>query len=139
LTRAACRGAVPAGRALAGVLLSQGSGARKPSTKPTLTPKVDSMQRIDPKTNELVATIGGVGSNPTAMAVGAGSVWVGSQDDGTVSRVDPRTDSVRSGLVETEGPDAMVLRDGQLLVANQDGTLTSIDPSTQRVISTADG
>jgi len=132
--------AIIAAAVVAGVLVSQGSDRHgKPSTKPTVAPKVDSVQRIDPKTNKLVATIGGVGSNPTAMAVGAGNVWVGSQDDGTVSRVDPSTDSVRSGLVETEGPDAMVLRDGQLLVANQDGTLTSIDPSTQRVVSTSDG
>ena len=89
--------AIAAAAVLAGVLLSQGGGPGKPSTKPTLTPKVDSLQRIDPQTNKLVATIGGVGSNPTAIAVGAGSVWVGSTDDGTVSRVDPKTNAVRSG------------------------------------------
>ena len=88
--------ALAAAAVIAGVLLSQGGGPGKPSTKPTLTPKVDSLQRIDPKTNKLVATIGGVGSNPSAIAVGAGSVWVGSQDDGTVSRVDPKTNAVRT-------------------------------------------
>src|SRR4029077_14819003 len=81
---------IAAAAIVAGVLLTTGSNRPgRPSTKPTLTPKVDSLQRIDPKTNKLVATIGGVGSNPDAIAVGAGSVWVGSYDDGTVSRVDP--------------------------------------------------
>ena len=95
--------ALAAAAVIAGVLLSQGGGPGKPSTKPTLTPKVDSLQRIDPKTNKLVATIGGVGSNPSAIAVGAGSVWVGSKDDGTVARVDPKTNEIRA--VNAGGPE----------------------------------
>ena len=120
--------AIAAAAVLAGVLLSQGGGPGKPSTKPTLTPKVDSLQRIDPKTNKLVASIGGVGSNPTAIAVGAGSVWVGSLDDGTVSRLDPKTNEVGKAI-NTGAPDAIVFRDGSVLVANQFGSLTSIDPA----------
>ena len=50
--------ASPLAAVLAGVLLSRGAAPGKPSTKPTLTPKVDSLQRIDPKTNKLAATIG---------------------------------------------------------------------------------
>ena len=121
---------------IAAFFLSQGgSGPAKPSTKPTLAPKVDSLQRIDPKTNKLVATIGGVGSNPTAIAVGAGNVWVGSQDDGTVSRVDPKTNAVRGASVKTGAPVAIVIRDGRVLVANQFGSPTSIDPATLSVSS----
>jgi len=120
--------AVAAIAVLAGVLLSRGGGPGSPSTKPTLTPKVDSLQRIDPKTNKLVATIGSVGSNPSAIAVGAGSVWVGSQDDGTVSQVDPKTNAVRAAI-NTGAPNAIVIRDGSVLVANQFGSLTSIDPA----------
>jgi YVTN family beta-propeller protein len=120
--------AIAAAAVLAGVLLSQGGGPGKPSTKPTLTPKVDSLQRIDPKTNKLVATIGGVGSNPSAIADGAGSVWVGSADDGTVSRIDAKTNEVRKAI-NTGAPDAIVFRDGSVLVANQFGSLTSIDPA----------
>jgi serine/threonine-protein kinase len=119
--------AIAAAAVLAGVLLSQGGGPGKPSTKPTLTPKVESLQQIDPKTNTLVKTIGGVGSNPKAIAVGAGSVWVGSLDDGTVARVDPKTNSIRT--INTGAPDAIVFRDGSVLVANQFGSLTSIDPA----------
>jgi YVTN family beta-propeller protein len=35
-----------------------------------------------------------VGAGPTDIAVGAGSVWVANYLDGTVSRIDPATDSV---------------------------------------------
>ena len=130
--------AIAAAAVLAGVLLSRGGGPGKPSTKPTLTPKVDSLQRIDPKTNNLVATIGGVGSNPIAIAVGAGSVWVGSLDDGTVSRVDPKTNAVRR-TVNTGAPDAIVIRDGRVLVANQGygSPLSSIDPAKMSATTSA--
>jgi serine/threonine protein kinase len=125
--------AIVAAAVIAGVLLTRGSDQPgRPNTKPTLTPKVDSLQRIDARTNKLVATIGGVGSNPSAIATGAGSVWVGSQDDGTVARVDPQTNAVRAS-VNTGAPKAMVVRDGSVLVANTFDTLTSIAPATLAV------
>jgi DNA-binding beta-propeller fold protein YncE len=96
-----------------------------------LTPKVDSLQQIDPKTNTLVKTIGGVGSNPKAIAVGVGSVWIISEDDGTVARVDPKTDSIRT--INTGRPQAITIRDGKVLVSNQFGSLTTIDPENMRV------
>ena len=130
--------AIVAAAVAAGVLLSQGGGPGKPSTKPTLTPKVDSLQRIDPKTNTLVRTIGGVGSNPIAIAVGAGGVWVGSKDDGTVSRIDPKTNEVL-GATNTVAPDAIVIRDRRVLVANQGygSPLSSIDPANMRATTSA--
>ena len=129
--------AIAAAAVIAGVLISQGGGPGKPSTKPTLTPKVDSLQRIDPKTNKLVATIGGAGSNPTALAAGSGGVWVGSIDDGTVSEVDPRRDVVRALAVKSAGAGAIAIGEGGVLVANQDGTITAIDPTTLKVTTKA--
>jgi serine/threonine protein kinase/DNA-binding beta-propeller fold protein YncE len=126
--------AIVAAAVAAGVLLSQGSGRPgRPSTKPTIVPKVDSLQRIDPNTNKLTATIGGAGSNPTAMAVGSGGVWVGSSDDGTVSEVDPKRDAVRAVSVKSAGPNAIAIGAGEVLVANEDGTLKAIDPTTLEV------
>jgi YVTN family beta-propeller protein len=74
-----------------------------------------------------------VGLNPSAIAVGAGSAWVGSRDDGTVARVDPKTNAIRN--VSVGGPEAIVIRDGNVLVANQFGGLTTIDPATM-IVST---
>ena len=123
--------AIAAAAVLAGVLLSQGGGPGRPSTKPTVTPKVDSLQRIDPRTNKLVATIGGAGSNPTAVAVGAGGVWVASADG--VFRVDPKTNAVGGAAVKTDRPIALVIRDGSVLVASHFGTAISVDPATLKV------
>jgi YVTN family beta-propeller protein len=129
--------ALAAAAIVAGVLLSQlGGGPSKPSTKPTIAPKVDSLQRIDPKTNTLVNTIG-VGSNPSAVGVGGRYAWVGSEEDQSVLRIDPKTNQV-SPLVTSPGPTSIAAGMGAVFVANNDGTLTRIDPSTLRITVAAD-
>ena len=66
-------GAVVAlGRARSWVVVTLGGGPGKPSTKPTLTPKVDSLQRIDPKRNKVGATIGAATSRMRSPWVPAG-------------------------------------------------------------------
>ena len=44
---------------------------------------------LDPRTGELLATIP-LGTSPTSIAVGEGSVWVLDADDRTVSQIDPK-------------------------------------------------
>jgi serine/threonine protein kinase len=76
------------------LLLTEGTSApSRPSTTPTLTPQVDSVQRVDPKANSVVATIPG-GAGTGAIAVGDGAVFVASSADRTVSRIDPATNAV---------------------------------------------
>jgi YVTN family beta-propeller protein len=121
--------AIAAAAVIAGVLLSRGSGAPgRPSTKPTLAPKVDSLQRIDPRTNKLVATIG-VDHNPDTAAAGAGRVWVGSEENQSVLRIDPKANNV-TGRVNTAGPNSIAATSNEVYVTNTDGTLSQIDPST---------
>jgi serine/threonine-protein kinase len=95
LVLAVAGAALIAAAVLAGVLLTQGKGGPpgRPSAKPTLTPKVDSLQRIDPKTNKLVATIG-AGAGADSIAIGDGAVFVASTDARTVSRIDPRSNAI---------------------------------------------
>ncbi len=120
---------VLAGALAAGLVLSLGGGGPgKPSTKPTPTPKVDSLQRIDPKTNKLLATIP-VDHNSRTVAAGDGRVWIGSVDDQSVLRIDPRTNEVTQRWT-TAGPDSIATGFGAVFVANADRTLTRIDPST---------
>ena len=120
---------VLAGALAAGLVLTLGGGGpAKPSTKPTLTPRGDSLQRIDPKTNKLLATIG-VGHNPRTVAAGDGRVWVGSADDQSVLWIDPRTNEITHRWT-TAGPDSIATGFGAVFVANADRTLTRIDPST---------
>ena len=51
-----------------------------------------SVQRIDPASNAVVATRT-VGPAPRFLAAGEGGVWTLNQGDGTVSRIDPSTNT----------------------------------------------
>ena len=93
--------------AIAAFLVSQGGGGpAKPSTKPTLALTADALQRIDPKTNKLVATLR-LGSDPTGVAVGEDSIWTIHLDDNRISKVDPRSNDVVA-TSSAPGPQAVV-------------------------------
>ena len=79
----------------------------------------------------------GVGRRPTAVAVGAGGVWVTNSASGTVTRLDPATGK----FVDTigVGPDLndVAVGLGSVWVADgNDGTVTEIDPSLDQVAQT---
>ncbi len=69
------------------VTLGGGGGA--------VVPPVNTVAMIDAATHTLAEPIP-VGTNPTGIAVGEGSVWVINQDDRTVTRIDPATGESRS-------------------------------------------
>ena len=48
------------------------------------------VSRIDPASGRKLGSVG-VGNDPSAIAAGAGSVWVTNSSDGTVTRIDPAT------------------------------------------------
>ena len=60
-----------------------------------------SVQRIDPATNAVVATIT-VGPAPRFLAAGEGGVWTLNRGDGTVSRIDPSTNTRIATLAPEE-------------------------------------
>jgi YVTN family beta-propeller protein len=79
-----------------------------------------SVQQVDPN------------AGPTAVAVGAGAVWVTDSDANTVTRIDP------TGLVTPipvgHGPSAIAIGAGGIWVADTlDDTVVRIDPSTRAV------
>jgi YVTN family beta-propeller protein len=115
--------AVAAG--VAALLLSRSDGTSKPSTKPTPVPRTDALQRIDPKTNRLVATLT-MGSDPTGVAVAEGAVWVIHVDENRISKIDPRTNAVVA-TGSAPGPKAVTVGGGSVWVANSDGTVTQLD------------
>jgi DNA-binding beta-propeller fold protein YncE len=51
------------------------------------------LQRIDPASNTVVATTP-LGAQPGFLAAGEGAVWVQEQGDGTLARIDPRSNIV---------------------------------------------
>ena len=139
LVLAVAGAALIAAAVLAGVLLSQGTGGRpgRPSAKPTLTPKIDSLQRIDPKTNKLVATIG-VGAGADGIAAGDGAVFVASTDAKTVSRIDPRSNTIVKRTSSAGTPRSIALErtpDGPVLWVTTNNSfvqcaLSQLDPQT---------
>ena len=62
-----------------------------PARSGSATAPQNRVVRLDPKTKDVTQTIG-VGSGPSAVAYGAGAVWVANTLDGTVSRIDPSTE-----------------------------------------------
>jgi YVTN family beta-propeller protein len=88
--------------------------------------------RIDPATNQVVATIP-VGRAPGAMTVAGGVVWV-ALPGGGLGRIDPA--GSRSTVVPVPRCCAgeLAAGEGALWVANRgDGTLVRVDPGTGRV------
>ena len=79
------------------------------------------------------------GQGPTAVAVGGGAVWVANTQDGTVSRIDPRTATVTHTIPVGRRPTGVAAGAGAVWVANSlSGTLDRIDPHTMRVESTVE-
>ncbi len=52
------------------------------------------VHRIDPRSNRFVGEPATVGVEAVGIAFGADSVWTANHDDSTVSRIDPKTNTV---------------------------------------------
>jgi len=105
--------------------------------------KIDSgsVLRIEPATNEVVATIK-VGSHPElGIGIGLGSVWVADTKDGSLTQIDPKTNKVVRTIPvnipeETEG--SIGVGEGSVwLLTNENGTdsgtLSRLDPVSGKV------
>jgi peptide/nickel transport system substrate-binding protein len=78
-----------------------------------------------------------VGQGPSAVTFAFGSIWVASELDASVTRVDPSTGRVQAAVPVGEGPQSLANAGGQLWVASpQDGSLAAIDPASDSVVST---
>ena len=90
--------------------------------------------RIDPATNQVVASINLSDSTPIGLIAAFGSVWVGSRGNGVVYRIDPATNAVTKTIKVNDsiggigvGPDAIWAS------GFGDGTIYRIDPATNSV------
>jgi virginiamycin B lyase len=97
---------------------------------------LNSVHRLDPKTNQIAATVT-VGKRPcSGLTEGFGSVWSPSCGDKTVVRIDEKTNAVVAtipvGPGESEGGIA-ASSDAVWLVSDPAGKLARIDPKTNTV------
>jgi ABC-type branched-subunit amino acid transport system substrate-binding protein len=89
--------------------------------------------RIDPRTNRPAQRIRIGDSVLSGIAVGAGSVWVSSEQDGVVWRISPG--STPEPIEVGSGVTYVAYGDGALWTGNYvDGTVSRIDPTTNRVV-----
>jgi virginiamycin B lyase len=95
-----------------------------------------SVVRVDPADGSTQATVAtGFGSRFTA--VGEDAVWVLNQDDGTVSRIDPDTNTVVATVRVSDGrvPGGDIAAgDGAVWVRTATELATAIDPATDDVV-----
>ena len=72
-----------------------------------------------------------LGARATAIAAGAGALWVASEEAGTVTRVDPRSSAVVASIPVGNAPTALAVGDGAVwVVSRNEGTLSRVDPDT---------
>lgn len=99
---------------------------------------IDTVSRIDLATDSVSATID-VGSQPTGVATGAGSVWVVNSGDDTVSRIDPASNEVTATVPVGDAPWDIAIGDGAVWITNEGGdSVSRIDPDRAEVTATID-
>jgi peptide/nickel transport system substrate-binding protein len=91
---------------------------------------------VDVKSGNILAQIP-VGHAPSAVAAGAGAIWVTNGDENSVSRIDPETNDVRQTIDVGGGPSGVAVGGGNVWVTNGlDGTLSRIAVATNNVLQT---
>jgi DNA-binding SARP family transcriptional activator/streptogramin lyase len=101
--------------------------------------ELDTIERIDPRTNAVVGTIpvGRIGETHGfrySLAVGAGAIWVLAPT--SLWRIDPTTKRYNESvpLGHSAEDSSIATGEGSVWVASHDGTLLRIDPDSQRVV-----
>jgi YVTN family beta-propeller protein len=108
-----------------GALLLTRGGGDDGSTLASLTE--DSLGILSPDGSEAASVA--VGTSPSAVAVGEGSIWVASADAETVSRIDPGDQRVTQTIPVGHSPQGVAVAGGFVWVSNGlDGTVSQIDP-----------
>jgi len=119
---------VAAGAGIAAFALTRSDG---PDPLPALAENMAGL--LDSDTNRLVAEVP-VGHGPSAIAAGAGSVWVSNGLDGTVSRIDLETHDVRT-IDVGDAPAGLAFGARSLWVASSEGrAVAQVDPQAEKVL-----
>ncbi len=98
----------------------------------------NSVAEVDPATNRKLDEVD-VGAAPSAIAVGAGALWVTNFDDDTVTRIVLAESGAptRSDFPVGDGPVDVAVGEGGVWVASSlDRTVTRLDPATGEIVAT---
>jgi YVTN family beta-propeller protein len=123
-------GSVVSAIAVAVAVLASSGGGRAPSSAIA----ADSVGAITPTGGGIAAEVP-VGSSPSRLAAGEGSVWVANANASTVSRIDLATHTVSQTIPVDSNPTGIAVGAGEVWVANTfSGTVSRIDPAVDRVV-----
>jgi YVTN family beta-propeller protein len=96
-----------------------------------VAPSSGLLSRVDPGSARVVQQVD-PNAGPTAVAVGAGAVWVTDSDANTVTRIDPT--GLRTPIPVGHGPSGIAVGgDGVWVADTLDDAVVRIDPSTRAV------
>jgi DNA-binding beta-propeller fold protein YncE len=97
------------------------------------------VSRIDPHTRRVIEKVpppnGPLASWANGIAADASGVWVIDETGAMVWKVDPGPARV-SAIIPVHGPLAIAIGEGAVWTANNDGTVTHIDPSAATAVKT---
>lgn len=100
-------------------------------------PGIGVVQRIDLKTNKVVAEVK-VNRPCAAMAAGYGSVWVASRADKSLYRIDAKANKVAAAIPVTIADSEASVAAGEggvWILTDRKGVLSRIDPETNKVVA----
>ena len=99
----------------------------------------DGIVRFDPATSTVSATVA-AGSGVYDVAAAPDGLWLSRPDDGTVSRVDTRTNRIRP-VYDMPGEPKELLVDRKVVwvASHTDGGIRSVEIATGRVLATVEG
>jgi len=133
-------GAVVLALLVAGVLLvaTQGGGDSADEADGGGSGEEDLFEGIPTDRYEVVATVP-VGDDPGGIAAGAGAIWVANYGDGTVSRIDPETNSAVATIDTGSTPLDVAVGAGAVWVSTStNSSVLRIDPATNDITATVD-
>ncbi|MFL5854115.1 MAG: ABC transporter substrate-binding protein [Solirubrobacteraceae bacterium] len=115
---------------LAGLAVFVASRGRGPARLPRIDENAVGL--IDPASGRIAAQYA-VGREPSALAVGGGSVWVANAGDDTVSRIERRPAQTVT-IPVGERPADIAFAAGSLWVTDRGGAVSQISPAANRVV-----
>ena len=101
----------------------------------------DRIQKIDPKTGHVLATIPAPGGGDSGLVWAEGTLWVGQHRDRRIHQVDPETGAILRTIESNRFVTGVTWVDGELWHGTWEGDesdLRRVDPRTGKVLERLD-
>ena len=127
----------PTVKATAKLAVSSGEGriATAAGSLWAVTDRKGVLTRIDPETGGAVAEVF-VAAGAMSVEATKDALWVTSQDAGRLTRINPYNTEVEDSVAVGQRPGRVAIGEGGVWVLNGDGTVTRVDPKTNKVVNT---